>query len=142
MAAINIGEIFDPLVEEIVSHAAKQLFAEAGVTIAAHDNEVSLSPLRFRDQRGRDVPVSALGSMQRRLYPVVPKVIDYLGAEQTRFSANRMEHSIGLQPAEIMPRGSCFHAIQPFLPFKRAPRRADSMLLFIFVAHNAATPFR
>jgi hypothetical protein len=83
------------LVEEVVGHAAKWLFAQAGVTIAAHDNEVSLSPLRFRDQRGGDVAVSALGAEQSLILGG-----SLVGGEDNRhlFSSVEERHSFSKRP--------------------------------------------
>src|SRR5882757_6758848 len=53
------------------------------MTIAAHDDEVRPSPLRLRDQLGRNIAAAALGSMQGCVYPVMLEVINRLGAEHS-----------------------------------------------------------
>jgi hypothetical protein len=71
------------LVEEIIGYSPEQPFPQAGVAIPAHDDEVSLSPYRFRDQLGSNTLVSTFRVVQDCADPMVLEVIDRLGAEHS-----------------------------------------------------------
>src|SRR5712672_2184736 len=64
------------LVHEIVGDAAEQPFAQAQMTLSAHDDKVGLAPFRLCDQSSWDFSVPALDAMMDGVDPVVLEMID------------------------------------------------------------------
>ena len=61
---------------EIVGHGAEQPLTQGQMTVSAHDDKVSLSPLSLSDQPGSDFAGTALDAMKDGVDPVMPEMID------------------------------------------------------------------
>jgi hypothetical protein len=70
---------------EIVSHPAEQPLTQAKMPVSAHDDEVSLSSLRFSHQPSSDVAAAALDAMKDGVDPVMPEMIDGIDTDDRLF---------------------------------------------------------
>jgi hypothetical protein len=63
-------------VQEIVGHAAEQPLTQAEMTVSAHDDKVSFSPLSLCNQLGSDLAVVALDVMKNCVDPMMLEMFD------------------------------------------------------------------
>src|SRR6202011_789070 len=75
--------------QQVVGDPAEQHLAQPGMAVAAHHHEVDLEPLGLFNERSRDVVRAVADAMQRRIDPVVLKMIDCIKTDQ-RLELGRM----------------------------------------------------
>src|ERR1700730_14196350 len=77
------------LMQQVVGDPAEQHLAQPGMAVAAHHHEGDLEPLGLFNERSRDVVRAVADAMQRRIDPVVLKMIDCIKTDQ-RLELGRM----------------------------------------------------